>query len=305
MDRIVEMNAFVAVAQAHSFSEAAKNLGVSPSSVTRSVSALETRLGARLLQRSTRSMHLTDAGRHFLDDARRILAQIEQAEQGASQSAMVTRGTLGVTAPVLFGEMFVQPVLREFLTLHPLLSAQLLLLDRVVNIVEEGIDIALRIGRFDDSSLQTVELGFVRRMLVAAPSYLARHGTPQTPADLSAHRITQSIGNNASPNWVFASGATTKAVRVEPALTVNTLRAAIDSAREGWAITRALSYQVQEDVLAGTLHPLLVEFEPPTLPVCLVFPSSRRPSAKLMAFVELASERIAARLSPPGLLRKR
>lgn len=297
MDRIVEMTAFVAVAEAQSFSDAAKKLGLSPPTITRTVAALEERLRARLLLRTTRSVRLTDAGRQFLDDARRILGDIAQAEQAAAGAQVIARGTLRMTAPVLFGEMFVLPLLRDFLSAHPQLTARLLLLDRVVNIVEEGIDIALRIGHFDDSSLQTLELGNVRRMLVAAPGYLSTHGTPRLPADLHAHRLTVSVGHDASPEWSFGGGTLTTTVRVEPTLTVSTLRAAIDSARDGWAITRALSYQVRDDLRAGRLVRVLEDAEPAPLPVCLVFPHSRRPSARLMAFIDLASERLAAVLA--------
>lgn len=297
MDRISEMTAFVAVAEAQSFSAAAKKLGLSPPTITRTVSALEDRLRAPLLMRTTRSVRLTDAGRQFLDDARRILGEIAQAEQLAAGDQVIARGALRMTAPVLFGEMFVLPLLRDFLSAHPQLTARLMLLDRVVNIVEEGIDLALRIGRFEDSGLQSIELGSVRRILVAAPGYLAAHGTPRLPADLHAHRLTMSVGNDASPEWSFVDGTQATTVRVEPTLTVSTLRAAIDSARAGWAITRVLSYQVRDDLRAGRLVRVLEHAEPPPMPVCLVFPHSRRPSAKLMAFIDLASERLAAVLA--------
>jgi DNA-binding transcriptional LysR family regulator len=297
MDRIVEMTAFVAVAEAQSFSVAARKLGLSPPTITRTVSALEERLRSPLLLRTTRSVRLTDAGRYFLDDARRILGDIAEAEQGAAGAQVIPRGALRMTAPVLFGEMFVLPLLREYLSAHPQLTAQLMLLDRVVNIVEEGIDIALRIGHFDDSSLQTLELGSVRRMLVATPGYLATHGTPRQPADLRRHRLAMSMASNASHEWSFGTGASVTSIRVEPALTVSTLRAAIDSAREGWAVTRVLSYQVRDDLRAGRLMGVLEEQEPAPLPVCLVFPRSRRPSAKLMAFIDLASERLVTVLA--------
>jgi DNA-binding transcriptional LysR family regulator len=299
MDRIVEMTAFVAVAEAQSFSAAAKKLGLSPPTITRTLSALEDRLHARLLVRTTRSVRLTDAGQNFLDDARRILGGIAEAEQAVAGARVIARGALRMTAPVLFGEMFVLPLLRDFLSAHPQLTARLMLLDRVVNIVEEGIDIALRIGRFEDGGLQSIELGSVRRMLVAAPGYLAAHGSPRQPADLQSHRLTMSVGNDASHEWRFGAGPGTPptSVRVEPTLTVSTLRAAIDSAREGWAITRVLSYQVRDDLRAGRLVGVLEDVEPAPLPVCLVFPHSRRPSAKLMAFIDLASERLAAVLA--------
>jgi DNA-binding transcriptional LysR family regulator len=305
MDRLVEMSAFVAVADAQSFSAAARKLGLSAPTITRSVAALEARLGARLLVRSTRRVRLTDAGLQFLEDARRLLADIEDAEQAVAGAQVMPRGTLRLSAPVLFGEMYVQPLLREFLSAHPQLNAHLLLLDRVINLVEEGFDLALRIGNLDDHhGLQAVPLGQVRRMLVASPAYIASHGVPGTPADLRNHRITLSIGSNASPDWTFGRGEGALTERMQATLTVNTLRAAIDSARVGWALTRVLSYQVQDDLAAGRLLPLLEEFEPAPLPVHLVFPLSRRPSAKLMAFVELARDRLEAQLRPERLLRQ-
>lgn len=224
VDRISEMTAFVAVAEAHSFSAAAKKLGLSPPTITRTVSTLEDRLRAPLLVRTTCSVRLTDAGRQFLDDARRILGEIAQAEQLAAGDQVIARGALRITAPVLFGEMFVLMLLRDILSAHPQLTARLMLLDRVVNFVEEGIDLALRIGRFEESGLQSIELCRVWRILVAAPGYLAAHGTPRLPADLHAHRLTMSVGNDASPEWSFGDGTLTTTARVEPTLTVSTPR---------------------------------------------------------------------------------
>lgn len=292
MDRIVEMTAFVAVAEAESFSQGARALGLSASTVTRSVAALESRLGARLLLRTTRSVRLTDAGRQFLDDAKRLLREIGYADQSVGNAAGRARGELRITAPILFGELHLLPVLREFLDIYPDVRARLLLLDRVINIVEEGIDLALRIGRFDDSSLSSVELGSVRRMLVASPDYLARHGTPTHPRGLDAHRIAQSTGNSASREWLFREHEQAVPVHIQPTLTVSSLRATIDCARQGWSLARVLSYQIRDELETGTLVGVLCDFEPAPLPVCLVFPPSRRPSAALMHFVELASQRL-------------
>jgi len=294
MDRMLEMQAFVAVADAQSFSAAAKKLGLSPPSITRTVAALELRLGARLLTRTTRSVRLTDAGRQFQDDAKRILAELEQAAHTAVSAQSRARGHLRLTAPVLFGEMHLMPVLRDFFEVHPEVTASVMLLDRVVNIIEEGLDIALRIGHFGDGGLHAVTLGTVRRCVVAAPAYLQRYGTPQHPSELAHHRIAMSVGATASRDWVFGDAANACHVRVTPQLASSTLRSTIGAAREGWALTRVLSYQVLEDLRRGDLVTVLQGFEPPPLPVCLVFPLSRRPSARLMAFVEMASERLTA-----------
>lgn len=306
MDRLSEMRVLVAVADAGSFSEAAQRLGLSPPTITRSIAALERRLGARLVARTTRSLRLTDAGARFAEDARRLLAEIDLAEQSAAGRHARARGALRLTAPVLFGEMHLMPVVREFLDAHPEVSIRVLLLDRLVNLVEEGLDLALRIDGQEDTGLETIELGRVRRMIVASPAYVREHGRPERPQDLHHHRIAMSIGHNASRDWTFGAGdggAAAVAVRVDPVLTVSTLRAAIGAAREGWALTRVLSYQVREDLTAGRLVPLLEEHEPPTLPVSLAYPPSRRPSARLMAFVDLASERIAATLRAADELR--
>lgn len=297
MDRILEMSAFVAVADAASFSAGAKTLGLSASTVTRSVAALETRLGARLLLRTTRSVRLTDAGRQFLEDARRLLRDIEDADQAVGNAAGRARGVLRITAPILFGEMHLAAVLREFLDLYPDVQARLMLVDRVINIVEEGIDLAVRIGRFDDSSLSSIALGQVQRMLVASPDYVARHGAPVHPSELGRHRIAQSIGNSASREWHFRERGQPLSVTITPTLTVSSLRATIECARQGWGLARVLSYQVREDLERGTLRGVLDAFEPAPLPVCLVFPPSRRPSATLMHFVELASQRLSAILA--------
>ncbi|MBL8296829.1 MAG: LysR family transcriptional regulator [Rhodanobacteraceae bacterium] len=293
MDRVAEMRTLIAVAEAGSFSKAASRLGLTPPTVTRSIAALEQRLGARLIIRTTRSLRLTDAGVHFVEDAKRVLAEMEFAHQTAAGQHGRARGMLRLTAPVLFGEMYLMPVLREFLQQHTEISASVLLLDRITNLIEEGLDLALRIGPADDTGLEVVELGRVRRMVVAAPSYLQRYGRPQQPQDLAQHRIVHSVGASASLNWNFGQGEHAFGVRINPVLSVSTLRAAISEARAGWMLTRVLSYQVQDDLAAGHLVALLEEFEPAPLPVCLVFPRSRIPSARLMAFVELASQRLA------------
>jgi DNA-binding transcriptional LysR family regulator len=296
MDRMSEMRTLVAVADAGSFSEAAKRLGLTPPTITRSIAALEQRLGARLFVRTTRSVRLTDAGALFADDARRLLADIDLAQQAAAGRHGRARGTLRLTASVLFGEQYVMPVLREFLDLHPEVNASVLLLDRVTNLIEEGLDLAVRIGTSEDAALESIEVGQVRRMVVAAPGYLQAHGVPVHPQDLARHRIAVSVGASASLDWSFGEGDHSQSVRVTPTLSVSTLRAAIGEAQAGRMLTRVLSYQVFDDLAAGRLQAVLEDAEPPPLPVCLVFPRSRIPSARLMAFVELASERLGAML---------
>lgn len=297
MDRLSEMRTLVAVADAGNFTEAARRLGLTPPTVTRNIAALEQRLGTRLFVRTTRSVRMTDAGMRFAEDARRLLAEFDLAGQIAAGRHGHPRGVLRITAPVLFGEQYVMPVLREFLDLHPEVTASVLLLDRVTHLVEEGLDLALRIGPVDDAGMEIVELGEVRRMVVAAPAYLQRWGEPRQPQALAEHRVVVSVGASASLDWTFDEDGQERSVRIAPAVSVSTLRAAIGEACAGWALTRVLSYQVREELADGRLQPVLEAFEPPPLPVRLVFPRSRIPSARLMAFVELATRRLGAALS--------
>lgn len=296
MDRLSELRALVAVADAGSFSDAAKRLGLTPPTITRTIASLEQRLGARLFLRTTRSVRLTDAGAQLAEDARRLLDDIDLAQQAAAGRHGHARGTLRITAPVLFGEQYVMPVLREFLDLHPEVGASVLLVDRLTHLVEEGLDLAVRIAPQQDAALEVVEVGTVRRMVVASPGYLQAHGHPATPQDLAQHRIAVSVGASANLDWTFGEGEHRQAVHIAPTLSVSTLRAAIGEAQAGRMLTRVLSYQVLDDLASGRLQAVLQDFEPPPLPVCLVFPRSRLPSARVMAFVALASERLAAAL---------
>lgn len=288
MDRVVEMSTFVAVAEEAGFAAAARRLGMSPPTITRTISALEERIGARLLVRTTRNVRLTDAGLQFLEDARRILGELDEAEQGAAGVDAQPRGGLTITAPVLFGQMYVMPLLLDYLGRHPLVSANAILVDRVVNIVEEGIDVAFRIGHFPDSPLSTVPVGAVRRVLVATPDYVRRHEALAHPDQLPAHRIALPTGATASPEWRFRSGSDAFSVRVSPTLTVSTNVAAIQAAKSGWGLARVLSYQVAAELARGELVVLLADFEPPPLPVHVAYHGARRQSAKLMSFVEHA-----------------
>lgn len=296
MDRIAEMRTLIAVADAGSFSEAAKRLGLTPPTITRSIAAMEQRLGARLFVRTTRSVRLTDAGAQLAEDARRLLDEIDLAQQVAAGQHGHARGTLRLTAPVLFGEQYVMPILREFLDQNPDVGASVLLVDRVTNLVEEGLDLAVRIGAAHDAAMEVIEVGHVRRMVVASPDYLQAHGRPEHPRDLARHRIAVSVGASANLDWTFGEGDHSQAIHVAPTLSVSTLRAAIGEAQAGRMLTRVLSYQVLDDLATHRLHAVLEAFEPPPLPVCLVFPRSRIPSARVMAFVELATERLGAAL---------
>jgi DNA-binding transcriptional LysR family regulator len=285
------MRVFVAVAEAQGFAPAARRLAMSPPAVTRAISALEERIGTRLLHRTTRIVRLTEAGNRFLVDCRRILGEIEEAEASAAGSHTEPRGQLAVTAPVMFGRMYVAPVVLDFLARHPRVTARMLFLDRLVDLIDEGLDVAVRIAHLPDSSLHAVRVGSVRRVVCASPDYLAARGTPRTPADLSQHdAIAFSLG--ASPEeWSFASSET---VSPPTQLIVNSNDVAIAAAVAGRGVARVLSYQIAPELRAGKLQVVLGEFEPPPIPISVVYAEGRRAAAKVRAFVDFAVERLRA-----------
>ena len=292
MDRLYEMQVFAAIAEAGSFAKAGKRLRISPPAVTRALSSLEERLGARLLNRTTRSLGLTEAGLRFLERARRLLADIDAAEREAVGETATPAGHLTVTASVAFGRSAMAPVMREFLRAHPRVTGSLVLVDRVVNLVEEGIDVAARIGRLPDSSLVARRIGEVRRFLVASPDYLARHGEPGSPGDLKLHSIVALSGLAPNREWRFGEGATAAHVALQPRLEVNDAAAAIEAAEAGDGITTALSYMVAEKIAEGRLIPVLGRLAPPPVPVQLVHPQSRLVAAKVRSFVDFAAPRL-------------
>ena len=292
MDKINSMRVFIAVAEAEGFAPAARQLGLSPPAVTRAIAALEERIGTRLLHRTTRLVRLTEAGARYLADAKRILAEIEEAEGAAAGAHAQPRGLLTVTAPVLFGRMHVAPVVMEFLELHPEVSVRLLLLDRVTDLLDEGIDVALRIAHLQDSSLHAVRVGSVRRVTCASPDYLARRGTPLQPADLAGHDTIGFWAQGVEAEWVFGSPPKQHRVRPASRLLVNTADVAIAAALAGRGITRILSYQIASELRDNRLGIILEEHEYLPLPIHLVHAGGRRVSAKVRAFVDFAATRL-------------
>jgi DNA-binding transcriptional LysR family regulator len=292
MDRFRAIRASTMVAEEQSFARAARRLGMSPPAVTRAVSALEERLGARLFKRTTRIVRLTEAGERYFADCKRILAELEQAEAAASGSYSEPRGEISVTAPSTFGRMFVAPIVLDFLACYPKISARTFFVDRVTDLLEEGMDVAVRIARLADSSLSAIRVGSVRRVVCASPGFLAEHGVPQTPADLMR---LEAIGfANAPPEqpWVFRSKGRAEAIRPQARLFTDKVEVAISAAVAGRGVTRLLSYQVAEEVRLGHLRILLAEFEPPPVPVQVVHVEGRRASARLRSFVDFAVERL-------------
>lgn len=290
MDRIEAMGVFVAVADHHGFAPAARRLGLSPSAVTRLVAALEERLGTRLLQRTTRSVTLTDAGTRYLERARRILSDIEEAEGAAQAERREPTGRLVVTASNLFGRMSVAPVMSAYLARYPGVVGELILADRVVNLVEEGIDVAVRIGVLSDSSQHARRVGETRRVVVGSPAYLARRGSPRTPEELAEHAVIQFTGLHPAPEWRFFGAEQARTIALSPAFVTNSADAALGHAERDGGLAMVLAYQVVAAVRAGRLAVVLPDFEPPPLPIHLVYPSARLLSAKVRAFVELVVE---------------
>jgi DNA-binding transcriptional LysR family regulator len=293
------MEAFVASVDHGSLSRAAQARGRSVAAVSRAIGALEERLGATLLVRTTRMLKLTDAGDRYLAVCRRVLAELADAEQRAGSLVEAPHGVLTVTAPVMFGALHVRPVVDAYLAAYPGVRVRLLLVDRVVNLLDEGIDAAVRIAHLPDSALVATQVGVIRRIACASPAYLARHGKPAEPRALAEHRCISFTALTPGETWSFGpgpGGGRAKQVRVEPFLSVNTAEAAIASAVEGQGVTCALSYQVAAPLRAGTLAPLLTDYEPAPLPVHLVSAARAATSAKVRAFLALATPALRAAL---------
>ena len=292
MDRFHLMAVFVAVAEEESFAGGARRLGLSPPAVTRAVASLENRLGVKLLTRTTRFVRATDAGLRYLDNARRIIAEADEADDAAAGVNAEPRGHLAVTAPVLFGRMFVMPGIVEYLRRFPDMSLSALFLDRVVNLLEEGMDVGVRIGELPDSTMRAVNVGHVRRVVCASPAYLAAHGVPRAPLDLAKHSMIASSAVSSNVDWRFDDGSKTISVKVNPRLTVTNNDAAIEAARQGFGVTRLLSYQIAPHIASGQLKTILSEYEPPRLPIQVLHREGRQASAKVRTFVDLLVARL-------------
>lgn len=290
MDRIEAMTVFVAVADLQGFAPAARKLGLSASAVTRMVAALEERLGARLLQRTTRSVMLTDVGARYLQRTRQILADIEEAEGSAQAERAQPSGRLVVSAPVGFGRLHVTPLISAYLQRYPDVSGELRLTDRMVSLVEDGIDVAVRIGHLPDSSLVARQVGSMPRVVVASPDYLARRGQPKTPDDIAKHDTIQFGAIASAPEWRFVQNGDDIRITHMPRFTTDVADAAIWHAEHGGGLTRVLAYQAADALAAGRLKRVLTEFEPPAVPIHIVYPTSRLLSAKVRVFIDLAAQ---------------
>jgi DNA-binding transcriptional LysR family regulator len=287
MDRIDAMQAFVAVADLRGFAAAARKLKLSPSAVTRLIAALEQRLCARLLQRTTRSVTLTDVGTHYLERAKRILADVEEAERTAEGERTRPAGRLVVSAPVGFGRLHVGPLMSTYLKRYRQVSGELRLEDRVVNLVEDGVDLAVRIGELADSTLVARHLGTMRRIVVASPAYLQARGEPKRPQEVALHDTIQFGATTGLSNWRFVEHGKEIRVSHAPRLVTNSADAAIQYAVTGGGLTRVLAYQAAEALRRRRLKIVLPRFELPAQPINIVYPTSRLLSAKVRTFIDL------------------
>ena len=295
MDRIEAMRVFVAALDEGSLAGAARLLKRSPAAISRAIAFLEAHVGVELLHRTTRSLRLSEAGERYAAACRRILAELEEAEIAAAGEKSAPRGVLTLTAPPISGEDILRPILDSFLDAYPMVTARLMLLDRSVSLIDEGIDIAMRVAQLPDSALIATRIGAdIRRVVVASPQYLASHAPIEQPTDLAGHRVI-AFSNFGLDSWSFApapGSAVPRTATFIPRLVVNTVRAALASAIEGHGLTRLYSYHVAEAVKAGQLKVLLADAEYPALPIHLLTPQGRASVPKVRAFLDFAAPRL-------------
>lgn len=289
MDRFHLMSVFVAVAETQSFAAAARKMALSPPAATRAITALEEKLGIKLFTRTTRYVRLTDAGLRYFDDARRILSELDEADEAAAGINAEPRGHLTVTAPVLFGKYYVMPGIVDYLNRYPQMQVSGIFLDRVVNLLEEGFDVGIRIGDLPSSSLRAIRVGSIRRVVCASPAYLAEHGMLAHPQDLTNRLVVSANAVTPQVEWKFADDLS---VHVKPCLIVNNNDAAIEAVTRGLGITRLLSYQVEPYLANGQLQTILTEFEPNPLPIHVIHLDGRFASAKVRVFVDLIVDKL-------------
>jgi DNA-binding transcriptional LysR family regulator len=300
MDRLAAINVFIAITEAGSLSAAGRRLGMPLTTVSRQLAALEDHVGVRLITRTTRDLVLTEAGRHYLDSCRRIIAELEAAERLVAGEQGEPQGELAITAPVVFGRLHVLPITTEFLRTFARVTVRLLLVDRVVDLLEEGLDLSLRIGALPDSSLIVTRVGAIRHVTCASPAYLAERGVPSSPRELADHDCISFTTLSSADRWIYVRGKAQQRVGVRPRLIVNTAEAAIDAARSGLGVTQVLSYQIAKDLADRSLRLVLEDFEPEQIPVSLLHREDRLPQVKVQSFVAFAAPRLRKALRAIG-----
>lgn len=297
MDRFHELRVFIAVAEAGGFAKAAIALHSSGPAVTRAIAALEDRMGVRLFNRTTRRVTLTEPGTRFLEDSKRLLADLETAEQSLRGEARQPAGELSITASLLFGRQVLASIVADFVEAYPLVTVSMLLLDRVVELVDEGLDVAVRIADLPNSSLISTRVGVVRRLLVASPAYLERRGTPREPQDLKEHAIIGHATLTAGREWACVQGKKPMRVKLKPCIETNDAWVGITLAEHGQGITAALSYMVTDAIRSGRLVPILDAYAPASVPVHLVYAQRRIVAPKVRAFIDFVTPRLRTALA--------
>jgi DNA-binding transcriptional LysR family regulator len=294
VDKHYLISVFVAVVDAQGLAGAARKLKVSPPVVTRAINELEENLGVRLLTRTTRVVRVTEAGARYADDCRRILAELAEADESVSGLIGALRGQIAITAPGWFGAKFVTPIVTEYLDRHPQVSASCWFMDRVVNMVEEGVDVGVRIAQLPDSSLQAIAVGRMRVVLCASPAYLARCGTPRTLADLAQHNVVCADAVAPGHELRFSQDGKARGMKMQPRLATTTNESAVAAAVTGFGLTQQMFYKVAEPLANGQLKEVMCDFEPPALPVNVLHREGRFASRRVRAFLDLAIDRLRA-----------
>lgn len=297
MNKLDAMAVFLAAVEAGSLSAAGRRLGMPLATVSRKVSELEAHLRTRLLIRTTRQLTLTDAGQQYLAACRRILDDLNEAERAAAGEYSTPRGELIITAPIVFGRLHVLPIVTDFLKAYPEVDVRLVLGDRVINLLEDHVDLAVRIHELPDSSLSATRVGLIRRVVCASPDYLREHGVPATPDDLVAHQCISYQAPMTPEVWRFRVNGEEVSRPIRTRLSVNTAEAAIDAAAAGAGVTQVLSYQIAEAENAGRLQVTLADFECAPMPVSLVYSRQGRLPVKLRAFIDFAAPRLRERMT--------
>lgn len=293
MDQLHLMNVFVAVIEEEGFAAASRRLKMSPPAVTRAISALEAQLGVQLLMRTTRHVRATDAGIQYAEDARRILQSVEQANESVAGVNQTPKGKITITAPVLFGQQYVMPSVIQYLQQYSDTQVEAVFLDRVVNLMEEGFDLGVRIGQLPDSNMRARKIGQVNLVLVASPDYIAQNGAPKDPKQLDQHTIVAASSSSLGKGWRFLKDGEKAYQRIQPRLWVSTNQSAIDAAKSGFGITRVINYQVANDLASGALQTVMKDWQPEPLPIHIIHREGHRTSRKVRAFIDLLANNLS------------
>ena len=293
MDQLHLMNVFVAVVEEEGFAAASRRLKMSPPAVTRAISALEAQLGVQLLVRTTRHVRATDAGLQYAEDARRILQSVEQANESVAGVNQTPKGKITITAPVLFGQQYVMPSVIQYLEQYSDTQVEAVFLDRVVNLMEEGFDLGVRIGQLPDSNIRARKIGQVNLVLVASPDYIAQNGAPKDPKQLDQHTIVAASSSSLGKGWRFLKDGEKAYQRIQPRLWVSTNQSAIDAAKSGFGITRVINYQVANDLASGALQTVMENWQPEPLPIHIIHREGHRTSRKVRAFIDLLANNLS------------